>query len=247
LSSPVAVSPGVTYIASYHSSAYFAINSNYFTSAVVNGPLRGLSNGEDGANGVYIYSASSAFPNNSGNGSNYWADVVFNTSINDNTPPAITSISATPNTDGSATISWVTDEAADSRVDYGVKANSLTLNQTNASRVTNHTITLTSLTNGTTYYFRVTSADASANAATQPASGNPPLNFMMPDICAADNTEADFGLGTKTNTYISAMQGGELILQPERAAEFSVLPATTEWNSFPWTEEAVQFLVVFLP
>jgi hypothetical protein len=31
------------------------------------------------------------------------------------------------------------------------------------------------------------------------------------------------------------MEGGEVILQPARAAEFSVLPAANEWNSFPWT------------
>jgi hypothetical protein len=186
LSSVVAVSAGTTYIVSYHSPSYFAITSGYFTSAVVNGPLRALANGEDGSNGVYIYSASSAFPNNAGNGSNYWADVMFNTSISDETPPAITNVSATPNTDGTATIKWSTDESSNSKVDYGTTANALNVSTSNGAFATNHTVTLSGLTNGATYYYRVTSTDASTNSATAPVIANPPLSFVMPDICASD-------------------------------------------------------------
>jgi len=43
--------------------------------------------------------------------------------------------------------------------------------------VTSHTATLLGLTSGTTYYYRVTSADGSGNSATVPPSGNAPLSF----------------------------------------------------------------------
>ncbi|MDP4263600.1 MAG: DUF4082 domain-containing protein [Bacteroidota bacterium] len=79
---PVAVATGTTYIASYFSSAgYYAASNPYFTTAVVNGPLRALADGEDGSNGVYIYATASAFPNLSYQSSNYWVDVVFTTSL----------------------------------------------------------------------------------------------------------------------------------------------------------------------
>ncbi len=80
LSSPVAVTAGTVYIVSYHSSAgYYSTTNNYFTTAVVNGPLRGLADGENGGNGLYRYNATPVFPNGTYMSSNYWADVVFNT------------------------------------------------------------------------------------------------------------------------------------------------------------------------
>jgi hypothetical protein len=67
-SSPVAVTAGVTYVAGYFSpSGDYPATKPYFTQAVVNGPLRGLADGEDGPNGVYQYGATAAFPNSSFN------------------------------------------------------------------------------------------------------------------------------------------------------------------------------------
>ena len=86
----------------------------------------------------------------------------------DTTAPAISSVASTAATDGTATVTWTTDEAADSRVDYGTSAGSLTQNATDASAVTAHSIKLTGLTAGTTYFFRVRSADGSGNATTAP-------------------------------------------------------------------------------
>jgi len=44
----------------YPTGQYVATNP-YFTAAVVNGPLRALANGEDGGNGLYIYTSAPAF------------------------------------------------------------------------------------------------------------------------------------------------------------------------------------------
>jgi len=79
--------------------------------------------------------------------------------------PQITSVSATNITTNSATISWLTDEAANSTVDYGLNV-SLVSSETNATLDTNHNVTLTSLNAGTLYYYNVTSCDAVGNCNT---------------------------------------------------------------------------------
>ncbi len=95
---------------------------------------------------------------------------------------------------------------------------------------------LTGLTSETTYYFRVTSADASANIASDPVSPGT-YSFFTPIAsmnCFTDQTVTDFELGTTTDTYISIVDDGELILKPAATAEFTVLPPTSEWDSFQW-------------
>ncbi|WP_202915870.1 DUF4082 domain-containing protein [Pontibacter pamirensis] len=83
--SPVAITAGTTYIISYHSSAgYYSATNSYFSQSLETPPLRALANGEDGANGVYRYSNTAAFPNSAYQSTNYYVDVVFNR----NAPPA---------------------------------------------------------------------------------------------------------------------------------------------------------------
>ncbi len=80
--SPVPIKAGIIYVASYHTdTGHYALNEPYFGTAFTNGPLRALADGEAGGNGVYIYSASSAFPTQTFNASNYWVDVVFTPSL----------------------------------------------------------------------------------------------------------------------------------------------------------------------
>ena len=85
--------------------------------------------------------------------------------INDITPPIITNVTITDTTSNSATIKWNTDEFADSLVKYGKVSVSYTENKGDPLFVTNHTILLTGLQSGTTYYFVVNSADQSENSA----------------------------------------------------------------------------------
>ena len=79
-STPIAVTAGTTYIASY-----FAPNGGYaadpatFTSSVDNAPLHAVQSSGNGGNGVYLYSSSPGFPTGSYNATNYWVDVVFTT------------------------------------------------------------------------------------------------------------------------------------------------------------------------
>lgn len=108
LANPVAITAGNTYVASYFSSVgYYSSTNPYFSSEVVNGYLRALANGEDGSNGVYVYTGAPAFPNNGFQSSNYWVDVVFDPSASqDVTPPVVTITSpAAGNVSGNINIS----------------------------------------------------------------------------------------------------------------------------------------------
>lgn len=102
---PVAISANTTYIASYHTvSGNYSVDENYFASNGVDSPpLQALANGEDGSNGVYTYSAASSFPTATFNASNYWVDVVFETSTGpDITPPVVQTASPINNASGAA-------------------------------------------------------------------------------------------------------------------------------------------------
>lgn len=84
----------------------------------------------------------------------------------DETPPTISGVSVSNITESSAIITWATNEPATSQVQYGKTETygSETAENTNLS--TNHSVTLPGLDDGTTYYFKVISKDASENEAT---------------------------------------------------------------------------------
>jgi hypothetical protein len=85
-------------------------------------------------------------------------------------PPvlAITSVQATTPTTSGFQVSWATNLAANSTVDYGATANYGSTTATNTSMVTSHQVALTGLTAGTLYHLRVQSTDASNVTASSP-------------------------------------------------------------------------------
>ncbi len=80
----------------------------------------------------------------------------------DTTPPVVSSVASSGIGQTTASISWITDEPADSRVEYGTTTGYGSV-ATSASAVTSHSIPLSGLTPGTTYHFRVRSTDAANN------------------------------------------------------------------------------------
>jgi hypothetical protein len=90
--SPVFVVANVTYVASYHApNGRYSLDDGYFAAGGVdNGPLHAPRAGTSG-NGVYRYGPG-GFPDLTWGGSNYWVDVVFDTTVpQDSTPPQVTS------------------------------------------------------------------------------------------------------------------------------------------------------------
>ncbi|MFI5088964.1 MAG: DUF4082 domain-containing protein [Terriglobales bacterium] len=79
---PVAIAANTTYVASYYTPVgNYSYDQSYFTSAFNNTPLHGVQDGSGGSNGVFLYSAASAFPTGTYLSSNYYVDVVFATTL----------------------------------------------------------------------------------------------------------------------------------------------------------------------
>ncbi|CAD6492632.1 MAG: hypothetical protein EMLJLAPB_00336 [Candidatus Argoarchaeum ethanivorans] len=83
----------------------------------------------------------------------------------DTTAPVITDVANGTPSASSVTITWTTDEASDSVVKYGTVSGDYPYTKSNTAMVTSHSITLTGLDPSTTYYFVVSSTDASDNSA----------------------------------------------------------------------------------
>jgi hypothetical protein len=100
--SPVSITAGTTYIASYHTNGSYSADNGYFATPVASGNLTAPSDG----NGVYAYGAAGSFPTNTYNASNYWVDVVYTKSAL--SPVANSDSGFTVNENGSITISAAT-------------------------------------------------------------------------------------------------------------------------------------------
>lgn len=112
---------------------------------------------------VMYYFAVTAY-NATGNESAF-SNEVFKV-IPDATPPVISVVTTASLTSMGATLTWTTDEASTSQVEYGsplVYGSSTTLDNT---PVTSHSVTLSGLSAWTTYHFRVKSQDAAGNLQT---------------------------------------------------------------------------------
>jgi hypothetical protein len=91
---PVQIAANVLYVASYHTAVgFYSADSGYFASGGSDHPpLHAVANSES-PNGVYQYGAG-GFPTQTFNATNYWVDVVFETTgPSDTTPPTVAGVS----------------------------------------------------------------------------------------------------------------------------------------------------------
>ncbi|MDQ1293161.1 MAG: hypothetical protein QG608_1042 [Actinomycetota bacterium] len=174
--SPVAVTAGTTYVASYRAPhGHYADSSLFFDYRDhVAAPLKALRSKGTSYNGVW--GLREEFPNRTYNLDNYWVDVLFTTSGGDTTPPTVSGTAATTGAT-TARVTWTTNETADSSVLFGTSASSLDRTASAPGSRTSHEVELSDLAPETTYHYRVRSADLSGNVTTHPATGSPPLTF----------------------------------------------------------------------
>jgi hypothetical protein len=103
-SSPVAVSANTTYIASYFAPlGHYSSEQNYFTAGLDRAPLHAPSSGVSGGNGVYVYGPFSTFPTSAYNASNYWVDVVFQTTLSTATSTPTPTVTSAPTSTATST------------------------------------------------------------------------------------------------------------------------------------------------
>jgi hypothetical protein len=80
---PVTLTVGQTYVASYHTTTgYYASTPGFFQNGHASGPLSVA-----GSGGVYAYGASGNFPTQTYNATNYWVDVLFEPTVTVNVAP----------------------------------------------------------------------------------------------------------------------------------------------------------------
>jgi hypothetical protein len=165
---PVSIAANTTYVASYHAPVgRYSVTGAYFNSALTNGPLTALANATEApGNGLYRYTSTPAFPNAGYNAENYWVDVVLTVGPPDTTPPTISAVAATGVTAVGATISWTTNEASDTQVEYGPTTSYGSSTTVVAAPVTAHSQAIAGLTANTLYHYRVKSRDGAGNLAT---------------------------------------------------------------------------------
>jgi len=84
----------------------------------------------------------------------------------DTRPPLISAVDISDRSESSATISWTTDEAATSQVQYGATDAYGSATPVDEALTTSHSVTLAGLEPDTTYHFRVKSKDAIGNETT---------------------------------------------------------------------------------
>ncbi len=167
----------------------------------------------------------------------------------DKTGPVISNVKAVAGADGTATVTWTTDEPSDSRVEYGLKPEALTSSKSDSAQVTSHSVQLSGLNPEVTYHFRVQSFDESANSSTSPALPGAPQTFLTapatpvlsttsPPSPANNNTPkvlGSAGAGTTVNLFSGADCSGSpiaTVTPAALAAGVSVSVANDSTTSF---------------
>ncbi len=92
--------------------------------------------------------------------------------------PTISNVQANSITGNAATISWTTDETADTQIEYGATTSYGSSTTLNINLVTSHAQSLSGLNPGTLYHYRVKSRDGAGNLAT---SGDYTFTTSIPD------------------------------------------------------------------
>ena len=159
----------------------------------------------------------------------------------------------------SLTIEWQTDELADSYVRYGESQDALLDEVAQAQDVQAHSLTVSNLLPGTSYFFRVESTDPSGNGAavsgievtTTDAGADlvPPRYLSEPVV--AGQTDRQVVLGWRTDEAATAtieywQEGQEPVvrqvrqrLEVQQVALTNLLPATSYWAKI-WVQDATQ-------
>jgi N,N-dimethylformamidase beta subunit-like, C-terminal/Domain of unknown function (DUF4082)/Fibronectin type III domain len=189
--SPVTITAGTTYVASYFApSGHYSVTGGGFSSAVDNAPLHAIADSVS-ANGLYAYTSASAFPSSSFGASNYGVDVLFQPA---GAPGQVTGVTATAG-QASAGVSWTAPATGGPPTSYDItpyigSAAQTPTTVTGTPPATSKTIT--ELTPGTAYTFKVTASNPSGSGAASAASNSvTPTGAGAPAAPTGATAEAD--------------------------------------------------------
>jgi hypothetical protein len=179
---PVAITPGTTYVAAYLApNGHYSVTPEALNSSIGNGPLQALASGAS-PNGVFSYGLTSTFPVTGFNGNNYFVDVMFAEAP---PPGQVTNVTASAGVEA-ATVSWSAPSAGGPITTYTVTPYIRGVAQT-ALAVTGSPpatgATFTGLKAGTEYTFKVQAS--SVNGSGPVSAGS---NVATPTALTAPST-----------------------------------------------------------
>jgi hypothetical protein len=211
--SPVAITAGTTYIASYHTNGDYSVDSNYFANPVVSGDLTAPSSG----NGVFAYGTGSVFPNDSFSGSNYWVDAVYTKTQSAPPPVANDDSGLVVSENGSVTIAASTLLANDTDPNNQTLSITGVSNTSNGSvsyNPTNQTVTFTPNANYTgTASFTYSIADTSGGTASASASlivNDPTTTSLFNPAVAPSTAAVNDPSAIEVGVKFTASQNGDM-------------------------------------
>jgi hypothetical protein len=156
----------------------------------------------------------------------------------DTTSPSITNVTVTDTQATSATITWTTDELADSRIDYSIDPSTVFgSGQTNASFLLSHSLTLTGLTPNTPYLFRVKGSDALGNTGTNDNSGDGFSFSTSAGPIISNVTQSSVNVHTATVAWDTNVDSDSFVTfseNPDLSASTKVGSATLVGGSAPF-------------
>ncbi|MBU0952948.1 MAG: fibronectin type III domain-containing protein [Nanoarchaeota archaeon] len=140
----------------------------------------------------------------------------------DANPPIISNVKATPTSGSKATITWTTNEPADTQVFYGLTTAYGSQSPYAPTLVTSHSVSLTGLQPNTLYHFKVRSADGDGNPTessdrTFTTLSNPVINAFVPNNVPSGQA------------YTIAIQGsdfaaGSYVVYPNTQGQWFLVP-----------------------
>ena len=139
-------------------------------------------------------------------------DATFTTPASaDTTAPVISAVAQS-----AGAVSWTTDEPATTQVEYGTTTAYGSQTTLDSSLTTAHRQTLSGLSAGTTYHYRVKSADAAGNAA-----ASPDATFTTPTSAPLTGPNDAFDLNTIDTTAWKATESGSRVLAANQELEIT--------------------------
>jgi hypothetical protein len=120
--------------------------------------------------------------------------------------PVISAVAASGITGSSATITWTTNQASSSQVEYGTTTAYGSLSTENTTLTTSHSVNLTGLTPGTTYDYAVISADATGAATSTNFSFSTPVTAPAISAVSASGITSTSATITWTTDQPSSSQ-----------------------------------------
>ncbi|HJU41525.1 MAG TPA: Ig-like domain-containing protein, partial [Vicinamibacterales bacterium] len=161
---------------------------------------------------------------------------VLYTLSDDATPPAISGVAATGVTKNTATISWTTNEAANSQVEYGLTTAYGNFSTLDGALVTTHSTVLSGLSDGKQYHYRVRSRDQAGNLAISADATFTTPDGTAPTVSVTAPTGGTTVSGTISVTANASDNVGVAGVQfqldgANYGAEDTAAPYSTSWNT----------------